>query len=110
MCRSRQNLRDMRENNWVARREVEGPKKITDVHEDAKREVCAYYNPDVHPDLTQDHNPYPIDELHLPETHWHAVALAYLSGSSTSCSVVLSPHENGTTHMLQSCGSFAVPL
>lgn len=31
----------MRENNWVARREVEGPKKITDVHEDAKREVSG---------------------------------------------------------------------
>ena len=25
----------------MARREVEGPKKITDVHEDAKREVSA---------------------------------------------------------------------
>ena len=39
--RAPQNLKDMRENNWVARREVEGPKKITDVHEDAKREVSA---------------------------------------------------------------------
>ena len=36
-----QNLRDLRDNNWVARREVEGPKKIDDVHEDAKREVRA---------------------------------------------------------------------
>ena len=45
LCCARQNLRDMRENNWVARREVEGPKKITDVHEDAKREVRAFRKP-----------------------------------------------------------------
>lgn len=33
-----QDLIDLRYNNWVARREVEGPKKIDQVHADARRD------------------------------------------------------------------------
>lgn len=33
-----QDLIDLRYNSWVARREVEGPKKIDQVHADARRD------------------------------------------------------------------------
>ena len=39
-----QGLIELRQNNYVARRQVEGPKKISEVHSDAQREATRQRN------------------------------------------------------------------
>jgi len=76
----------------VARREVEGPKKITDVHEDAKREVSTVHSAKANPDNDQNRIFNMSGERHPSDILLHQELLCYnCLPAAHPCPLLLSP-------------------